>query len=48
MSDEGFPSANSRLAGVRPDLGRPCGRAKPGARLTPLWVRLREASRVHQ
>ncbi len=48
MSNEGSPSANSRPAGVRPDLVRPCGRTKPGARLTPLWVRPREARRVPQ
>ena len=40
--------AHSRLAGVRPDMGRPCGRTVPGARLAPLWVSLAEGHRVPQ
>ncbi len=40
MSTPGRPKCEcARLAGVRPDTDRPCGRAVPGARLAPLRAR---------
>ena len=48
MSNEGLPSANSRLAGVSPDVNCPCGQITPGERLAHPWARVRAVSRVRQ